>query len=128
MLCLAGPQVIPLIEAALPSASGTGRIALLRIVIDLDRARAVPLVAAHVDDTTPAVVNTCLVGFRSVAQWSAHTLCWLDPKEPRAQRIAADANAAFKRWKRRRMALRILPLVLLALLFTWLHLAGARPH
>lgn len=63
-----------------------------------------------------------------MAQWSAHTLCWLDPKEPRAQDIAAEANAAFKRWKRRRMAPRILPLVLLALLFAWLHLVTARPH
>ena len=36
-------------------------VALLRIVIDLDPPRAVPLVASHVDDTTPAMVNTCLV-------------------------------------------------------------------
>lgn len=87
MLRLAGPQVIPLIEAALPSASRTGRIALLRIVIDLDRARAVPLVAAHVDDTTPVVVNTCLVGF---VPWRSgrRTLCAGSTPRSRARKTS----------------------------------------
>ncbi len=83
----AGPAALAEIEAAIPGATGTGRVALAQVVLTIDRERGDLLLARLVDDPTPAIVNTCLVGFRSVAQW-AHTI--RPPPEPGAAPPPAD--------------------------------------
>lgn len=70
VLLAAGPAVFAEIAAALPTATGTGRVALAQLALSLDRERGAQLIAQLRDDPTPARVDTCLVGFRSVAQWA----------------------------------------------------------
>lgn len=70
MLERAGPAALAEIEAAIAAATGTGRIALAQAALAIDRERGEQIVARLKDDTTPAWVDTCLVGFRSVAQWA----------------------------------------------------------
>ncbi len=70
LLLAAGPAVFTEIAAAIPTATGTGRIALAQLALTLDRDRGAQLIARLRDDPTAAWVDTCLVGFRSVAQWA----------------------------------------------------------
>ena len=58
------------LAAAIPTATGTGRVALAQLALSLDRERGAQLIAQLRDDPTAARVDTCLVGFRSVAQWA----------------------------------------------------------
>lgn len=70
LLRAAGPSVFAEITAAIPTATGTGRIALAQVAVTLDPERGARLIADLRHDSAPAHVDTCLVGFRSVAQWA----------------------------------------------------------
>jgi alpha-D-ribose 1-methylphosphonate 5-triphosphate synthase subunit PhnH len=73
VLTSAGAQAVPAIEAALDGASGTGRVALTKALLHIDKQRASVILERLVHDDTPAWVDTCLVGFRSVSDWARHT-------------------------------------------------------
>ena len=73
VLTRAGAQAVPAIEAALDGASGTGRVALTQALLHIDRQRARVILNRLIHDNTPAWVDTCLVGFRSVSGWARHT-------------------------------------------------------
>lgn len=64
------PAMLDELEAAIPGATGTGRIALAQVIQGVDRERGARVIARLLDDRTAAHVDTCLVGFRSVAQWA----------------------------------------------------------
>jgi hypothetical protein len=66
----AGPGVVPALEAALPQATGSGRVAILLLVNKLQPERGRALVRAACDDTTPAAIYTCLCRIDSVAAWA----------------------------------------------------------
>lgn len=70
LLRAAGPTAFAEIAAAIPTATGTGRIALAQIAATLDPERGARLIADLKHDDTPAQVDTCIVGFRSVSQWA----------------------------------------------------------
>ena len=70
MLTHAGAQAVPAIEAALDGASGTGRVALTQALLHIDQQRARAILERLIHDDTPAWVDTCLVGFRSVSAWA----------------------------------------------------------
>jgi hypothetical protein len=70
VLTRAGAQALPAIEAAFDGASGTGRVALTRALFDIDKQRARAILERLIHDDTPAWVDTCLVGFRSVSAWA----------------------------------------------------------
>ena len=70
VLTRAGAQAVPAIEAALDGASGTGRVALTRALLHIDQQRARAILERLIHDDTPAWVDTCLVGFRSVSAWA----------------------------------------------------------
>lgn len=89
ILAAAGPAALDEIEAAIPTATGTGRVALALAVRSIDPERGAQLAARLADDPTAAWVDTCLVGFRSVAQW-ARTQGPL----PRISGVAADPAPA----------------------------------
>ena len=72
MLTHAGAQAVPAIEAALDGASGTGRVALTQALLHIDQQRARAILERLIHDDTPAWVDTCLVGFRSVSDWARH--------------------------------------------------------
>jgi hypothetical protein len=72
ILTRTGPAIVPRLEAALESATGTGRIAITQVVMDLDPRRARAILSDLIHDETPAVVNTCLVGFRTVKDWACN--------------------------------------------------------
>lgn len=110
----AGPAALPEIEAAIAGATGTGRIALAQAALALDRARGEQIVARLKDDTTPAWVDTCLVGFRSVAQW-ARTLAPYPP-------VRAAPSPAGPRSTSRVLALVVAALIAAAVMI-WLYRA-----
>jgi hypothetical protein len=66
----AGSGIVLTLEAALATASGTGRVAITKVLMQLDPQRARTILLDLVNDDTPAVVNTCLVGFRTVKDWA----------------------------------------------------------
>lgn len=70
LLRAAGPAALDEIQAAIPGATGTGHVALVQVIHGIDRERGARLIAAMQDDPREAWVDTCLVGFRSVAQWA----------------------------------------------------------
>ena len=70
VLQAAGPAALDEIAAAIAGATGTGRIALAMVVQDIDRERGDRVVARLRHDRGEAWVDTCIVGFRSVAQWA----------------------------------------------------------
>lgn len=70
LLRAAGPAVFAELAAAIPTATGTGRIALAQVAVTVDPERGARLIADLRHDSTPAHVDTCLVGLRSVAQWA----------------------------------------------------------
>jgi hypothetical protein len=65
-----GAAIVPRLLAALPAATGTGRIVLASLILKLDRARGEALIDELGSDATPAWVDTCLVGYRSVGAWA----------------------------------------------------------
>jgi hypothetical protein len=70
LLRAVGPAVFAEIAAAIPTATGTGRIALAQLAATLDPERGARLIADLRHDNTAAWVDTCIVGFRSVSQWA----------------------------------------------------------
>jgi hypothetical protein len=70
VLTRAGAQAVPAIEAALDGASGTGRVALTQALLHIDKQRARVILERLIHDDTPAWVDTCLAGFRSVSDWA----------------------------------------------------------
>jgi hypothetical protein len=70
VLQAAGPAALDEIEAAIAGATGTGRIALAMVVQGIDRERGDRVIATLRHDRGEAWVDTCIVGFRSVAQWA----------------------------------------------------------
>ncbi len=70
LLLRAGASVVPALEAAIPKATGTGRVALAQLIYGLDPVRGEAVIRKLRADRTKAVVNTCLVGFRSVGDWA----------------------------------------------------------
>jgi len=70
LLVRAGPPIVAAIEAAIDGATGTGRVALTSVLLDLAPERADRVLRKLVHDRTPAVVNTCLVSYRTVQDWA----------------------------------------------------------
>lgn len=122
----AGAGVFALVEAALANASGTGRVALMQVLIELDPERARPLIAALASDETPAVVSTCLRRFTTVSSWAASTLHRLDGLERRRQAMSderAKKTVGPRVPEKSSAYLRVLKILLFALcaaLLSWL--------
>jgi hypothetical protein len=70
VLTRAGAQAVPAIEAAIDVATGTGRVALTRALLQIDPQRAREVLQRLIHDDTPAWVDTCVVGFRRVSDWA----------------------------------------------------------
>jgi len=78
----AGERAAAALEVLAREATPTGRVRAVMLLAELAPERARPHLARMLDDTTPIVVNTCLVGFRRTSDWARWQLGVAAPPRP----------------------------------------------
>jgi hypothetical protein len=92
-----GNAAIPALEELASNAAPTARVKAVLLLHELSPAAAEAQLSKMLDDPSPIVVNTCLVGYRRLSDWArSQALRWA-PTKP-APTAPPDATAARKLW------------------------------
>lgn len=93
----AGPAAVPALEELASTGAPTARVRAVLLLGQIAPARAEAQRRAMLDDPSPIVVNTCLVGYRRLSDW-ANAQRWSEPSEQRALERAAPSSAEASRY------------------------------
>jgi hypothetical protein len=109
---------IPALEELASNGAPTARVRAVLLLRELSPAAAEAQLSKMLDDPSPIVVNTCLVGYRRLSDWARSQTLQEAPTKP-APTAPPDATAARKVWVFGTViALVIAALTTLALVFT----------